>query len=474
MVHADAMSPRQKSLALLTLIVAQVLEIVDMTIVNTALPAIKAEIGAGSGAAQWIVAGYSLAFALLLMAGGRLGDSFGYRRMFLIGVAGFSLSSLACGMAQDGTQLVAARLAQGATGAIMGPQVMALIQVMFEPLQRVSKMALFGIIGGLAAIAGPVLGGLLIKADLFDLGWRIVFLINLPVGVLALVAGWRYLPRAKSARPGGYDLAGMGWFAAALALVMAPFAHAEGQAISLTAYGLALASVPLGWIGWRHVSARVAQGRVALFDPALFAIPTFRLGLLSSVVFAAANGGFLLIFAFALQAERGQTPLMTGLLHMPFGLGAMVGIGVLGRHFLPKLGRWVLVIGGGVMALSCVLVFGGIGPWMLSWTALVPVLVLAGIGMGLATGSLGPITVAQVDRDHAGAASSLLKTAQQLGAAVGVAVCGSAYFGGVVIPGLRPLLLAAAIIAGLELVCVAVSLRLPGDIFGRRPAHAAG
>ena len=202
-----ALDRRQQNLALAVLIVAVVLEIVDLTIVNTALPAISAAFAANAEAVQWIVAGYALSFALLLMAGGRLGDSFGYRRVFLWGVAGFTLASAACGLARSAEELVAARLLQGAAGAVMSPQALALLQVLFEPLERVRKLALFGLVGGLASIAGPILGGLLIKANLFGLGWRLVFLINLPVGLMALLSGWRFLPDRRSGRPAGFDAA---------------------------------------------------------------------------------------------------------------------------------------------------------------------------------------------------------------------------------------------------------------------------
>ena len=466
------LNSRQKSLALIILVVALVLEIVDLTIVNTALPLIKAEIGAGSAAAQWIVAGYSLAFALLLMAGGRLGDSFGYRRVFIVGVTGFTLASAGCGLAANGGQLVAARLLQGATGAIMAPQALALMQVLFDPLERVAKMAMFGLIGGLASIAGPILGGLLIDADVLGLGWRIVFLINLPVGAAAIVGAWAFLPEARSSRPGGFDLPGMALFGAAVALAFWPLVHPGGALLGpVTVLALVLAGVA-GWLGWRHVGREVAAHRAALFDPGLFAIPSFRLGLAMAVVFAAANAGFLLVFAFALQTERGQSPLATGLLHMPFGFGAMLGIGVLGRSLLPRIGRWVLVNGTTAMAGATAWILAAISYYALPLASLPVWLVLAGTGMGTSSGCIGPITVAQVDRAHAGAASSLLKTCQQLGSALGVALAGSIYFAVAKAGALPPSLLTAAVIAGLLLACALLALRLPTDIFARRSAPA--
>ncbi|MDE2435609.1 MAG: MFS transporter [Sphingomonadales bacterium] len=462
----SALSPRQQNLALVTLIIAVVLEIVDLTIINTALPAISADFAANAEAVQWIVAGYALSFALLLMAGGRLGDSFGYRRVFLIGVAGFTLSSMACGLARNADELVAARLLQGATGAIMSPQAMALMQVLFSPLERVSKLALFGLVGGLAAIAGPILGGLLIKANLLGLGWRLVFLINFPVGLLALVSGWYFLPERRSAHPAGFDAAGMALLGAAVLGVLWPLTRSEAgwtwrEWTSLSCVG------PLVLWAWHHVSARIEARRPALFDPALFAIRPFRLGLAISIAFAAANTGFLLAFAFALQAERGETPLTTGLLHMPFGLGAMVGIAVLGRNFLPRYGKWVMVAGGVTMALATSAVLAGIGALALPLPALTPLLVMAGLGMGALSGCIAPVAVAQVDKDHAGAASGLLKTAQQLGAALGIALSGSIYFawkGNAQIP---PSLAVVSVIAGLLALCVVLALRLPERIFTR-------
>ena len=422
------LSPRRKTLALLTVIIALVLEIVDLTIVNTALPAIKASLGTDAQAAHWIVAGYSLAFAVLLMAGGRLGDSYGYRRMFVAGIVGFTLSSAACGLSVTAGQLVAARMLQGATGAIMAPQALALVQVIFEPLERVSRMALFGVIGGLASIAGPILGGLLISADLFHLGWRIIFLINLPVGILAVIAGLMFLPRTKSGRPAGFDLLGMGLFGAAMAALFWPLISAGEEGIRPGAVACLLAVGPLAWAGWAHVTRRVRDHRPALFDPALFAIATFRKGLAIAVAFAASGAGFLLVFAFSMQAERGETPLFTGLLHMPYGFGAMFGIGFVSRNLLPRLGRRVLVIGGCLMLPAVGLILAGITVLHWPWAVIAALLVLCGTGMGMTSGCIGPIVVSRVDRDHAGAASALLKTAQQFGSALGIALVAGAYF----------------------------------------------
>lgn len=459
------MPARRKTLALVVLVIALVLEIVDTTIVNTALPAIRAGIHASAAQGQWIVAGYSLAFALLLMAGGRLGDSHGYARVFCWGVAGFTLASLACALARDGNQLVAARLAQGALGAIMAPQALALMQVLFDPLERVSKLAMFGVIGGLAAIAGPILGGLLIAANLFGLGWRLVFLINLPIGMIAIAGALAWLPAARSAQVRGFDGLGVLLFGGAVAGLMWPLiGPGEGYHGTAAIWGGFALSAALFAAGWRHVRARVTAGLPALFDPAILGIATFRLGLVMGTAFATASGGFLLVFAYALQTQRGQTPLMAGLLHMPFGLGAMIGIGVLSRKLLPRHGRLIPFAGALLMAASCAGVMATVAlGWPLGLAA--PGMILAGVGMGMTTGCIGPITMARMDRDHAGAASGLLKTCQQAGSALGVAIPGSAYFTWAPALGWSPAALAAGVIATILGLCALAALMLPTPIF---------
>ncbi len=461
------LTPRRKTLALLTVIIALVLEIVDMTIVNTALPAIKASLGTDARGSQWIVAGYSLAFAVLLMAGGRLGDSYGYRRMFVGGIIGFTLASAACGLSATAGQLVAARMLQGATGAIMAPQAMALVQVIFEPVERIARMAMFGVIGGLAAIAGPILGGLLISANLFHLGWRIIFLINLPVGTLAVIAGLLFLPKTRSGRPAGFDLVGIALFGTAMAALFWPLIGAGEGGIRPGAALCLLAVVPLVWAGMRHVTGRVRDLRPALFDPELFAIATFRKGLLISIAFAASGAGFLLVFAFSMQAERGASPLFTGLLHMPYGFGAMFGIGFVSRSLLPRLGRRVLVIGACTMLPAVGLILGGITVWHWPWVLVGLLLVLCGTGMGMTSGCIGPIVVSRVDRDHAGAASAMLKTAQQFGSALGVTLIGGMYFAWGDAHRAWPAIAAAGVIAALLTVCIGLALRLPDRIFDK-------
>ncbi|MEG3176700.1 MFS transporter [Sphingomonas sp. RB3P16] len=464
-LDADAMTARQKSLAFFTLISALVLEIVDTTIVNTALPSIQHDFAASAVLLQWVVAGYSLSFAVLLILGGRLGDLFGYRAMFLLGVGGFTLGSLLCGLAQDALQLVIARLVQGAAGAIMAPQVLALMQVMYAPLERVGKLSWFGVIGGLSAILGPILGGLLIAANLFGTGWRAVFLINVPIGALALVAAWYLLPRARSARAAGVDAVGTLLMGAGLAALLLPLVR-ERDAVWAWWNWASLALGPLLLLlGWHYLKRRVASGRPAVFDPALFAVATFRQGLLIAVSFSAGMTGFLFLFAYTLQSVLGYSPLRAGMTHTPFSIGVMIGIGLIGRRLVPRYGRWVLVGGAAILAASV----GFIMLWILGGGAqtvlLVPVLLAAGVGMGMLSGPIPPIAVARIDRAHAGAASGLLKTSQQLGSALGVALVGAAYFAASGVVGVPPILAALALIETLFVICAIAAVLLPRDVF---------
>lgn len=465
------LTDRQRSVAFATVLIAFVLEVADSTIVNTALPAIRAALGASPSAMQWIVAGYFLSLGSLLLLGGRLGDAFGYRRMFFIGVTAFVLSSALCGLAQTPTQLVVARLVQGGAGAIMGPQVMAIVQHLFSPLERVSKLAWFGVIGGLAAIVGPIVGGFLIELNLFGLGWRLIFLINLPIGAIAFWAGLRTIPHAGSAHRLRIDLFGALLFGAGFGLLL--FGMIQGAELGWPAWAFACGASGVASIaaGWLRAVQRKRRGEAAMIEPALFRLRTFFWGLLAVIAFSAASNGFLLIFAISLQQGLGRSPLETALVHVPFGLGVMGGISLIGRRYLPRFGRWLLVAGAAIMATGALATLATIAAGHGAGVRLVAILLVSGVGMGMLAGPLPPVIVADVDRAHAGTASATLRTAQQLGGAFGIAVVGAAYFsvGGsdpaARLAGLTP---GGAAVAALLFLAVIAALRLPTDIFGTR------
>ncbi len=465
---AEQLTDRQRMLAFVTVLIAFVLEVADTTIVNTALPEIRRMLDASSAAMQWIVAGYLLVLGALLLLGGRLGDAFGYRRMFLIGVAAFIATSALCGLAQTPEQLVVGRLLQGAAGAVMGPQVMAIVQTLFSPLERVARLAWFGVIGGLAAILGPILGGLLIEWNWFGLGWRLIFLINLPIGLVALWMGARTIPRRDAGHQLRIDLIGAALFAIGFAALLFALIDGSERGWPVWAIPCALAGVGAIGAGWARAVARRRGGLAAIIEPALFHLTTFRWGLVAVLAFSAGATGFLLVLAVALQQGLGKSPLDTALAHVPFGLGVMAGISLIGKKYLPRFGRWLLIGGAVVMIAGAsgtlVLIGNGIG----GGPGLIALLALAGTGMGMLAGPLPPVVVADVDRSFAGTASATLRTAQQLGGAIGIAVIGSAYFAAAGTGGghLAGLPMAGAMFVALLILAIVAALRLPADIFG--------
>lgn len=444
-------------LAVLIAAVTLVMDILDLTIVNVAIPSLRGFFGADGAVAQWMVAGYATVFAILLATGGRMGDIYGYRRMLMIGMAGFVLASLGCGVAQEARQLIAARLLQGGAAALMLPQVMSLVQILYPPHKRVAILSVFGVLGGAAAVTGPVLGGLIIGADLFGLGWRPIFLINLPVGLLALALAPLCLPTGGSPHAPRLDLPGMALSAMAVLAVMLPLIQGPDLGWPLWCW-LSLAAAPLlVLLLARYSRWKMRRDGSALIVPALFQVPAFAHGLAVIVSFEAAVSGLLFTLSLLLQQGLGMSPAQAGLAHVPYAIGASVGIAGLTRRILPKLGARLLgvgalVMGSGVAVLLALLALVPAG--LLTPLTLAPVLLAMGLGMGLVVGPLSPLALSEVDTGHAGAASGLLKTVQQLGGAFGVAAAGGLFF--------RAGFAASALIvfSGLFLV-VALSRRFP-------------
>lgn len=454
----------RRNLALLTVMLAFVLDIADSTIVNTALPAIQHELAASNAAAQWMVAGYFLSFSVFLVAGGRLGDLLGYRRLFLTGVAAFTLASLGCGLSQSADQLVGWRVAQGCAAALMGPQVMAVVQVLFSPVERIAKLAWFGTLGGIAAVLGPIVGGLLIAANPMGLGWRAVFLINLPIGLIALAAGSRYIPGARAPSAQGLDLGGTALLGAGLVALLVPMV--QGPELGWPVWTLALLGlVPVvAALAVAHARARGRAGKDRLIEPTLFHDRAFTLGLSASVCFSAGVSGFVLVFALAVQRLLGRSPLDTALLLAPFGLGVSLGIAFVGRKLLPRLGKWLPFTGASAMALlgaTALLLVPGAPPTLLLAALLMP----TGLAMGMVAGPLTPIALARVGHAHAGIASGMLKTAQQVGGALGASIVGGAWFAG---HGTHSAALALAVVLGGAALCAAA---LPRTLFGSTGEH---
>lgn len=283
-VTTAPMSARRRQAALLTVALAFVMDLLDVTIVNVAIPSISATMHAEKAVLEWIVAGYALAFAVLLIVGGRLGDRYGYRRVFLVGVTLFTGTSLLCGLAPSSEALAIGRVLQGASAALMVPQVMALVQVMYPPAQRYKVFAVFGFLGGFSAALGPIVGGLLIDADFLGLGWRSAFLINLPIGVFSLAAGALLLPATHAARRVRIDHPGA-WLVIVLALcILVPLIEGPGRGWPLWCVTLLLLAAPIGWGAWRYLDWRERRHGDALVPPLLLERPRIALGLLCNLL----------------------------------------------------------------------------------------------------------------------------------------------------------------------------------------------
>jgi EmrB/QacA subfamily drug resistance transporter len=427
---AAGFSPRRRTAALIAVACAFVMDLLDTTIVNVAVPSIGNSLHASTSALEWIIAGYAVAFAVLLILGGRLGDSHGYRRMFLIGVGLFTLTSLVCGLAPSVGALEAGRLLQGASAALMVPQVMALVQVMYPPELRYRVYAVFGFLGGVSAALGPIVGGLLIDADWFGLGWRLAFLINLPVGAASLAAGVLLLPKGRGVDAVTLDLAGALLSVALLFAILLPLIEGPGRGWPLWTCATLASSLPLAWITWRYLGWRDAHRGHALVPPALLRRRRVALGLLCGLCLQPVIPGYLLVMTFVLQGGRGLSPTQMAYACAPIALGAMLGISLIGPRLHHRLGVYALLFGAGAQLASLLLVGWTIGQAALPLWALA----LGQLGMGIGLGLVGPplsnATLADVPMAEAGAASGLLSAVQQLAGALGVALAGLLFFHG--------------------------------------------
>lgn len=416
-------------LAVVVLLVASFMDLLDTTIVNVALPSIQKDLDASSSQLVWIVSGYVLSFAVLLITGGRLGDRYGRKTIFNIGVFGFTLASIGCAFAQTADGLVISRLVQGAFGAIMIPQVLSIIQVLFKPKERAAVFGLVGAISGLAAVAGPLLGGLLVSGNAFGLGWRSIFVINVPVGILLLIASFAFVPDSKSEKPVKLDIFGVSLIIVALFLIIFPLIQGREQGWPLWIW-LMLGTSPLligAFVALQNHEEK-ASG-MPLIPPSLFKNRGFSAGVVTSFLALSSIGAFFLIWALYLQTGLGFSALEAGLTSLPFSIGAFFGSGI-AVPLAPKIGKLLIVIGSVLQLVGYYLVKQVILNQAdgLVRTDLIMPMAIAGVGLTLILVPLNDLALAQTDVENAGAASGVLNTFQQVGGAIGVAVISVVFF----------------------------------------------
>jgi EmrB/QacA subfamily drug resistance transporter len=424
-----ALDPR-RWLALAVVLVAGFMDLLDVTIVNVAIPTVLRDLRAEYAQVEWIVAGYVLGFAAVLITGGRLGDIFGRKRLFLIGVGGFTVASALCGVASGPVMLIGARFLQGAMAGLMVPQILAIIHVTFPAEERGKVFGLWGGVLGSASVAGLIIGGLLVQWNVAGLEWRPIFLVNVPVGLAAMVAAWFVVPESRSPAAPRLDLIGVVLSVTGVLMLVYPLT--EGRSLGWPVWTFLLmagAVVILGlFLAYERRRTRTAGSPLVVLS--LFRSRTFASGMVVWLIFWVALGGFFLVWTLYLQVGLGWTPLRAGLTAVSFAVGAAAGAGLSVQVLTPRFGRRVLLAGALLNAAG----FGGYawvgsryGPAIHSWQMVAP-LAIAGIGFGLVVAPMIDAILTDVPVRDAGSASGLLNTTQQVGMALGVALVGVLFF----------------------------------------------
>jgi EmrB/QacA subfamily drug resistance transporter len=416
--------------ALAVVLIAGFMQLVDISIVNVAIPSIQRDLDATYADIQWVLAGYQLAFAVMLITGGRLGDIFGRKRLFMAGMAGFTLASALCGLAQTPDMLIGSRVLQGLMGAVMFPQILSVIQVTFAPRERAAAFGMFGATIGLATITGPLVGGLLIDGDLFGLGWRPIFLVNVPIGVAALAAAARYLVESRAPRALRLDPVGVALVTAGLLLLVYPLVQGRDLDWPLWTFLSMAAALPVlaGFAVYER--RKKALDGSPLVDLDLFRLRAFVAGLLVAGIFFMGIPAFFLTLSLWLQIGLGFTALHAGLTGAPFAVGSALASAASVR-LAPSLGRRILSAGTLLLVAGMAALIWTVdryGGAVHSWQ-LLPALLVCGVGLGSVVAPLVNVVLAGIRGQDAGAASGVLSTVQQVGGAVGVAVIGVVFFG---------------------------------------------
>jgi EmrB/QacA subfamily drug resistance transporter len=427
-IQSDSMpvKTRQPWLAAAFLMLGAFMNLLDATIVNLALPTIRDDLDVSASALQWVSVIYVLTFGAGLLPLGRFGDVFGRKQVFIIGLLGFLVTSLAAGVAPDVESLIAARGLQGLAAAAMVPQVLAIIHGLFSEDDRGKAIGMFGMINALGAVAGPVIGGALISADLFGLSWRPIFLINLPLGLIALIGVIAFLPEQETRATGQADWIGAGLFAVTISAVIYPMIEGRGFGwpIWLAVFPIVATASALAF--WRRQRWLDARGRMQTLPSGLVCNRGYVFGVTSVMIMISALAGTMVVMAVFLQTGVGLTPAQAGLalaLHPVSAMVASLASGRLGNRWLNQR---VFV---GVFVLFCGMVWLNLASeYVTRGTDIMGPLILIGSGAGTAFVALFQITLSHVSGPDAGAGSGALQAFQQVGIAFGIAFVGQLFF----------------------------------------------
>jgi EmrB/QacA subfamily drug resistance transporter len=419
---------KHSRLLLPVLFIGAFMYILDVFIVYVAAPSLHSELGASESDVQWVVGGYVLTFAVALISGGRLGDIVGRRRMFRAGLIGFTLASALCAAAPSAGALIAARVLQGLGAALLWPQVLSIIQVEFAPEERARPLAILGAVAGLGAMSGQIIGGGLIGIDALDLGWRWVFLVNLPFGLLALALTGRAIPESRSSQAPRLDLPGVALGSLLLAMIAVPIVEGRDLGWPLWVFATLATAVPVGWLFVVLERSVAARGHAPLVPLRLFRARDFSLGVAAMALLYAVISFFFLITLY-LQDGAGLSAIESGLVFTPLA-SAFASASILGPRLITRVGDGLAAAGAllaatGIAATAAVMTALGNE---FNAAALIPALIVVGTGMGLFIPPMLRIVLRSVPPADAGAASGVLTTAQQLGNGLAIAVVGTVFF----------------------------------------------
>lgn len=468
-VRHDHPTPVLGALGLFTVLLGAALPLIDFFIVNVALPTIDHDLNAGPALLELVVAGYGLAYAVLLVLGGRLGDMAGRRRLFLLGIAAFGITSLACGLAPDAWTLVGARVAQGAAAALMLPQVLATIQAATSGHRRARALSLYGATAGLSMVAGQILGGVLVAAaplsSVFgeSAGWRSVFLVNVPVAAVGLVLAARAVPETRSDKPAPIDVPGTLLLTVSLLTLLAPLT--EGRAAGWPVWTwVSLALFPFAAYAFYRVEQRADRlGRTPLVPPSLLRLESLRRGLALVVPFSIGFGGFMFVIAVALQQGLELGPAAAGLSMAPMAVAFFVA-SLAGPRLILRYGSRIVTAGGVIQAVGVLVLASTVWQrWSgLGVLGLMPGVAIAGFGQGLQLPVLFRIVLSDVPAARAGVGGGVMTTTQQAALALGVATLGTLFLSLTPGSGMRDALAMTLLVQLAAVVLTTLlSLRLP-------------
>ncbi len=424
-----AEADRRRWPMLAVVLLAMFMAIFDFYVINVATPSLQSQLKIGLATIELVIGGYTFAYASLLITAGRWGDIFSYKRLFMSGMALFTVASLFCGISQNGTQLVVMRLVQGVGAALMVPQVVALITVTFAPPERPKALSWFGATIGLAVVSAQILGGALLSANVNNLGWRVIFLINIPIGAVALVLAARLLPATKAPKRPKQDVVGNLGISLALGLAILPIVVGRSENWPAWGWVMLAASVPVAIATLVYEKRLPARGGQPMLDLTLFQNRAYSTGITVIVGVMTFYSGFLFCMTMFLQFGLGLSPLQAGLTFGPMGLGFAIS-SLMARPLLMKYGAIVITVGQVMLVLCCVVLLISLqvsGGNTSVWETVVP-MILGGLGTGVTLPALTGVVMSKVAPPQAGVASGVLTTGQQFAQTIGVAALGVIFF----------------------------------------------